>query len=128
MNTTWNRRHLLGQFGRAALILHHGLALVGLVAVLLVIARGKALFFDEQPNRSATIGAIHYDGAASLFDGADEADGQKYRALAAYVSRRYRIVELRSFSRLFSGWCIPTWWPKYVSGDSPKKGPITHGM
>jgi len=92
MNTTWKRQHLLGQFGRAAAILHHGLAFLGLVAVLLVIARGKALFFDERPNRAATIGAIHYDGAASLFDGADEADGQKYRALAAYVSRRYRIA------------------------------------
>src|SRR5215470_10119146 len=66
MNTTWNRQYLLGQFGRAAAILHHGFALVGLVAVLLVIARGKALFFDEQPNRSATIGAIHYDSGASL--------------------------------------------------------------
>src|SRR5215831_12373536 len=86
MNTTWNRQYLLGQFGRAAVILHHGLALVGLVAVLLVFARGKALFFDEQPSRSATIGAIHYDGGASLFDGAEEADGEKYRALAAYVS------------------------------------------
>jgi len=92
MDTTWNRQYLLGQFGKSAAILHHGLALVGLVAVLLVIARGKTLFFDEQPSRSASTGSIHYDVGASLFDGAQEADGQKYRALANYVSRRYRIA------------------------------------
>jgi hypothetical protein len=92
MNTTWNRQYLLGQFGKAAGILHHGLALIGLVVLLLVVVRGKSLFYDEQPSRSATIGAIHYDGGTSLFEGAEEADGQKYRALANYVSRRYRIA------------------------------------
>ncbi|HKW38103.1 MAG TPA: transglycosylase SLT domain-containing protein [Burkholderiales bacterium] len=92
MNTPWNRQYLLGQFGKAAATLHHGLALVGLIAVLLVVVRGKALFFDEQPSRSATIGSIHYDIGASLFDGAQEADGEKYRALASYLSRRYRIA------------------------------------
>lgn len=92
MKTTWTRQHLLGQFGRAAALLHHSLALIGLVAVLLVIVRGKGLYFDEQANHSATIGSIHYDGAISLFEGAEEADSQKYRALASYVSRRYRIA------------------------------------
>lgn len=92
MNTTWNRQYVLGQFGKATAILHHGLALIGLVAVLLVVVRGKSLFYDEQPNRSATIGSIQYDGRLSLFEGAEEADGQKYRAVANYVSRRYRIA------------------------------------
>jgi hypothetical protein len=92
MNTAWTRQDLLGQLGKSAAVLHHGLALIGLVAVLLVVARGKSLFFDEQPNRSATMGSIQYDGAVSLFEGAQEADGQKYRALASYVSRRYRIA------------------------------------
>ncbi len=91
MNTTWNRQYLLGQFGKAAAILHHGLALVGLVAVLLVVVRGKGLFFDEQPSRSATIGSIRY-GAVSVFEGAEEAETEKYRALASYLSRRYRIA------------------------------------
>jgi energy-converting hydrogenase Eha subunit A len=92
MNTTWNKQYLLGQFGKSAAMLHHGLALIGLVAILLVVVRGKSLFFDEQPSRAATIGSIHYDGAVSLFEGAEEADGQRYRALANYVSRRYRIA------------------------------------
>jgi len=92
MNTAWTRQYMLGQLGRTAAILHHGLALVGLVAVLLVVVRGKTLFFDEQPSRSATMGSIHYDVGTSLFEGAQEADGQKYRALANYLSRRYRIA------------------------------------
>jgi soluble lytic murein transglycosylase-like protein len=92
MNTTWNRQRLLGQLARAGEILHHSLALIGLVAVLLVLVRGKSLLYDEQSSRPATIGAIHYDGTVSLFEGAEEADSQKYRALANYVSRRYRIA------------------------------------
>jgi energy-converting hydrogenase Eha subunit A len=92
MNTTWNRQYLLRQFGKTAAILHHGLALIGLVAILLVVVRGKSLFYDEQPNHSTTMGSIRYDGGGSLFEGAEEADGQKYRALANYVSRRYRIA------------------------------------
>jgi len=92
MNTTWTRQDLLGHFGKTAAILHHGLALIGLVAVLLVIARGKTLFYDEHPSRSATMGSIQYDGAVPLFEGAQEVDGQKYRAVANYVSRRYRIA------------------------------------
>src|SRR5262245_16259913 len=98
MNTAWIRQYLLGQFGRVAAILHHGLALIGLVAVLLVLVRGKSFVLDksvaldEPPSRSATIGSIYYDGAVSLFEGAEEVDSQKYRALANYVSRRYRIA------------------------------------
>src|SRR5262245_19639960 len=96
MNTAWTNQYLLGQFGRAAAILHHGLALIGLVAVLLLVVRGKSVFFENHfeghANRSATIGSIHYDSAVSVFEGAQEADGEKYRALANYVSRRYRIA------------------------------------
>jgi Transglycosylase SLT domain len=92
MNTAWNRQHLLAQLDRAAAILHHGLALIGLVAVLLVLVRGKNLFFDGPSNHSATIGSIRYDTSVSLFEGEEEADSEKYRALASYLSRRYRIA------------------------------------
>src|SRR5437660_6913776 len=93
MNTTWTRQGLLDQFGRVATILHHGLAFIGLAAVVLILARGKTLFFDEHASRSAAVGSIRYDGAVSLLDGADDTDTQKYRALANYVSRRYRIAQ-----------------------------------
>ncbi|HMH16674.1 MAG TPA: lytic transglycosylase domain-containing protein [Burkholderiales bacterium] len=92
MNTTEAKQGLLGQVGKMASILHHGLALVGVMAVVLVFMRGKTLFFDENASRSAAIGSIRYDGAVSLLERPDEADAQKFRALANYVSRRYRIA------------------------------------
>src|SRR5256886_14891139 len=92
MNTTWTKQDLLDQFGRMATILHHGLAFIGLAAVVLILARGKTLFFDEHASRSAAVGSIRYDGAVSLLDGADDTDTPKYRALANYVSRRYRLA------------------------------------
>ncbi len=92
MNTTNAKQDLLDRFGKVATVLHHGLAFIGLVAVVLILARGKALFFDEHASPSAAIGSIRYDGTVSLLDGADSADAQKYRALANYVSRKYRIA------------------------------------
>ena len=92
MNTAGTKQGLLEQFGKVATMLHHGLALIGLTAVVLVLMRGRALFFDESSVRPATIGSIRYDGAVSLLERADDADAQKYRALSNYVSRRYRIA------------------------------------
>jgi len=92
MNTTWVKQDLLDRFGRVATVLHHGLALIGLAAVVLILVRGKTLFFDEHASRSTAVGAIRYDGALSLLDRADDTDTQKYRALANYVSRKYRIA------------------------------------
>ena len=92
MNTTGVKQELLGRFGTVATVLHHGLALIGLVAVGLILMRGKTLFCDEFAGRSAAVGSIRYDGALSLLDRADDADTQKYRALANYVSRKYRIA------------------------------------
>jgi len=47
MNTTWAKQDLLDRFGRVATVLHHGLASSGWRAVVLVLVRGKTLFFDE---------------------------------------------------------------------------------
>src|SRR5262249_54399987 len=85
MNTPWRRQVLLGTRGTPAALVPLGLALVGLVVVLLVIARGKTLFADEQASRPATIGSIQYDGAVSVYEGAQDADGEKSRAVASYV-------------------------------------------
>ena len=95
MNTTWTKQGLLGRFGNVATVLHHGLAFIGLAAVLLVLVRGKPFFLDEHVSPAApaaAVGAIRYDGALSLLDRADDTDTQKYRALANYVSRKYRIA------------------------------------
>src|SRR5258708_33678235 len=92
MSTTELRQDLLDQFRRLAAILHHGLAFVGLAAVVIVLVRGKALFFDESPGPAAAAGSIRYDGTVSLLERVDSADSEKYRALINYVSRRYRIA------------------------------------
>ena len=92
MSTTGLRQGLLDQMGRLFAVLHHGLALIGLAAVVVILVRGKALFFDEGPLRAATVGSIRYDGTVSLLERVDSADGQKYQALINYVSRRYRIA------------------------------------
>jgi soluble lytic murein transglycosylase-like protein len=101
MNTTEAKQDLLGRFRnvatvahftKLATVLHHGLALIGLAAVVLITLRGKALFFDEHATPSAAIGSVRYDGAISLLDRADDPDVEKYRALANYVSRKYRIA------------------------------------
>src|SRR5260370_31516762 len=95
MNTTEAKQDLVGKCGKVAKVatfLHHGRALIGLAAVVFVLMGGKAVLFDEQASPSAGIGSIRYDGAVSLLDRADDPDVEKYRALANYVSRKYRIA------------------------------------
>ena len=92
MSTTGLMQDLRDQFRRLVAILHHGLAFVGLAAVVIVLVRGKALFFDESPGPAAAAGSIRYDGTVSLLERVDSADSEKYRALINYVSRRYRIA------------------------------------
>ena len=92
MSATVLRQELLDQFRRLVAILHHGLAFVGLAAVVIVLVRGKALFLEEAPGPAAAVGAIRYEGTVSLLERVDGADSQKYRALNNYVSRRYRVA------------------------------------
>src|SRR5258706_47488 len=84
---------LLSGLGAAAAILHHGLALIGLVAIVLVLIR--AVHFqpaEDVSGRSSSIGAIRYDGSLAQTESIDGASSQKFRALVSYVSKRYRIA------------------------------------
>src|SRR2546428_10863620 len=92
MSPTVLRQELLDQFRRLAAILHHGLAFIGLAAVVIILVRGQALFFDESPGPAVAAGSIRYDGTVSVLERVDSADSEKYRALINYVSRRYRIA------------------------------------
>ena len=87
MDTTGLKQRLLGQFGTVAAILHQGLAFIGLVAVVLLLIRGKPVFPGENPGGSAAIGAIRFDGVVSLLERTDGADNQKYQALVNYLSQ-----------------------------------------
>src|SRR5436309_15659714 len=93
MNTTWVKQDLLDRFGRVATVLHHGLALIALAAVVLILVRGKTLFFDEHASRATAVGEIRYDRTLLLLDRADDTDTQKYRALTNYVYRKSRIEQ-----------------------------------
>ncbi|MGB7543555.1 MAG: transglycosylase SLT domain-containing protein [Burkholderiales bacterium] len=94
MNTAELKQWLqgrLGRLGRLAATLHHGLALIGFAAVLFVVVRGGQAMLDESTIRSAAFGPIRY-GTESLVERSEDADNPKYRALAGYLSRRYRIA------------------------------------
>jgi hypothetical protein len=93
MNTAQSKARLLMRLGTAAAILHHGLALIGLVAVALVLIR--AVHFqpvEDGSGRSSSIGAIRYDGSLAQSDSIDGVNSRKLRALVTYVSKRYRIA------------------------------------
>ncbi len=90
MNTAALKQWLQGRFGRMAATLHHGLALIGFAAVLFILVRGGQSMMDESTIRSAAFGPIRY-GTESLV-GTEDGDNLKYRALASYLSRRYRIA------------------------------------
>jgi len=91
MNTTELRQWLQGRLGRFAMALHHGLALIGLTVVLFAAIFGGQMVLERSAGRSAAFGPIRY-GTESLLDRVDGASGQKYRVLANYLSRRYRVA------------------------------------
>jgi len=92
MSTTQWKVHLWDRMGWLGGALYHGLALIGIAAIAILLIRGKSLFLDESTVRSATMGAIRYDGAPVPLVPAEDVDPQKYQALVSYVSRRYRIA------------------------------------
>jgi soluble lytic murein transglycosylase-like protein len=90
MNTAEFKQALRTGTKAVAAALHHGLAVIGLAAVVFVVMQ-SAVGLPEGLGRSATQGPIRYDGE-SLIDRADDADAVKHRALVNYLSRRYRVA------------------------------------
>jgi soluble lytic murein transglycosylase-like protein len=84
-------RHLLDhRLERLVSTLHHALAVVGVLTILSLLISGNQLLSDLGASRPTAFGPIRYDGNA-VFAAADE-DNPKYRALASYLSRRYRVA------------------------------------
>jgi len=69
---------------------HHGLAFIGLAAVIFLVMQ-SAVGLPDNIGRAATQGPIRFDGEL-LADRADDAGAAKHRALVNYVSRRYRVA------------------------------------
>lgn len=94
MNTTAIRHHLQVRFGKMFGLLHHGLALVGLVALTILLVQGgryPSFFTDDSGARATAFGTIRYEGI-SLFEPAEETDNPRVRVLANYLSRKYKVA------------------------------------
>ncbi len=72
--------------------LHNGLALFGLVSLLVIISQGGALLLPDAKMRNGapTFGTIRYD-TISLFEPSDEASNPRQKAVATYLSRKYKV-------------------------------------
>jgi soluble lytic murein transglycosylase-like protein len=85
--------HLAGRLGPALTVLHHGLALIGFLALVVVLVRTPySQPIEESAGRSTTMGTIRYGGQLASLGPLDGANGEKFRALVSYLSRRYRIA------------------------------------
>ena len=92
MNATVLHYNWQRQLRNVTATVHHGLAVIGLIAVMVLAFRGTGLLFDDGGSRAATFGPIRHDGSVSLVDRTDVADNAKSRAIVTYLSRRYRIA------------------------------------
>jgi len=85
------KQNLADRFVQLFSALHHGLAFIGLVALI-----GLSLYFGRvlsspPDSRSTVFGTIRYEGLA-LFEPAVDSDDPKHRVLASYLSRRYKVA------------------------------------
>ena len=91
MNMATLRQYLTIRFGKVFGLVHDSLAMVGLAALLLlVLPLGRFGLPDQTAARATAFGTIRYEGI-SLFETA-EPDNPKYRAIASYLSRRYKVA------------------------------------
>src|SRR3972149_8778727 len=91
MNTTTLRHYLDIGFGKVFDLLHNSLALVGVAALLVLTLQGGRYASPEPLGAKATaFGTIRY-AASSLFEPA-EPDNPKYRVIANYLSRKYKVA------------------------------------
>ena len=91
MNASDLKQSLADRFVQLFSALHHGLAFIGLAALI-----GLSLYFGRAwssapDSRSTVFGTIRYDGLA-LFEPVVDSDDPKYRVLASYLSRRYKVA------------------------------------
>jgi hypothetical protein len=91
MNATGLIKMFKQRFGRVIVRLHNGLAIVGLIAVLLLVAHGGKLIAFPLTGSNSVFGTIRYDGD-SLFTAAEGSSNPRYKALASFLARRYRVA------------------------------------
>lgn len=92
MNTAELKQRIRGQNGRVSAVFHQGLTLLGVAAVFFLLVRGTALTSGEGAGPSPAFGSTRSNEDVSLAERADTLDNARYRVLAGYLSRRYRIA------------------------------------
>ena len=91
MNTAELISKLESRFGRVIVRLHNGLAVIGLIAIVLLLAQvGRYLPLSASALTSAE-GTIRF-AENSLFVASDEVENLRYKTLARYLARRYRVA------------------------------------
>jgi soluble lytic murein transglycosylase-like protein len=73
--------------GAIATTVHHGLAFIGLAAVIFIVVQ-SLVGLPESLGRAAAQGPIRFDGDLL----ADDPEAVRHRALVSYLSRRYRVA------------------------------------
>jgi len=91
MNTTALWQRLQSHLGDLLATLHNGLAILGVAALVFLVAEWNLLTQDAATGPSTAFGTIRYDGMSVLATGED-ADNPKQRAIANYLARRYRVA------------------------------------
>lgn len=91
MGTTAVRQYVHLRLGRMFGLVHNGLAVVGLGALVILLMQGtRSASPDDGSGRATAFGTIRYEGI-SLFEPAD-AENPRYRVIANYLSRKYKVA------------------------------------
>src|SRR5256885_2274411 len=95
MNATDVLQHLKRGCARCFSVLHNGLAVLGFAAVVTLLVQGGKIRPELWPGNSAS-GAIRHDGviaqAQAVEPALDPAEDSRYKTLANFLSRRYRVA------------------------------------
>jgi hypothetical protein len=92
MNTAELKQRIQGRWGRVSAVFHQGFTLLGVAAVLFLLVRGTAPIPGKDASSSPAFGPTRYDEDGLLAERTDSADNARYRVIASYLSRRYRIA------------------------------------
>lgn len=92
MNTSDLRAELLGRSKQLFFALHNGLAFVGLLAVLTMSVYLIRPSEAAGEGKSTVFGTIRYDAGSSFDTSPTDVEEVKQRALATYLSRRYKVA------------------------------------
>ncbi len=91
MSTTAYKQYVHLRLGKMFGLVHNGLAVVGLGALVILLMQGtRSASPDDASGRATAFGTIRYEGI-SLFEPAD-AENPRYRVIANYLSRKYKIA------------------------------------